>query len=55
VTDVVLIAVIVAFFLGAAWLVTALGRVTAGYRDDAGPEDEDGGQPVQLTESEQPR
>ena len=33
-TDVVLIAVIVAFFLAAAWLVTLLGRVTAGYRDE---------------------
>lgn len=33
-TDVILIAVIVGFFLGAAWLVNVLGRVTAGYRDD---------------------
>ena len=57
--DVVLVAVIVVFFLGAAWIVTALGRVTAGYRDEAGPEDQEGSQPDgqldQLAEWGQPR
>ena len=61
-TDVVLVAVIVVFFLGAAWLVTGLGRVTAGARDDESPPDDAGGevggqpdQPGQLTGSGQPR
>jgi hypothetical protein len=40
VTDVILIATIVVFFLAAAQLVRVLGRVIAGSGDDAGPEDD---------------
>jgi hypothetical protein len=42
VTDVILIATILAFFLAAAQLVRALGRVIADSGDDAGPEDDAG-------------
>jgi hypothetical protein len=42
VADVILIATILVFFLAAAQLVRALGRVIAGSGDDAGLEDEAG-------------
>jgi hypothetical protein len=41
-TDVILIATIVAFFVAAAFLVKVLDRVVTGSGDDAGPE-QDGG------------
>jgi hypothetical protein len=41
-TDVVLIATIVAFFVVAAFLVRVLDRVVAGSGDDAGPEQDAG-------------
>lgn len=44
-TDVVLVAVIVAFFVAAAFLVGALGRVIAGSGDDAGYEEASGPEP----------
>jgi hypothetical protein len=52
VADVILIATILVFFLAAAQLVRALGRVIAGSggagpEDDAGPEDEASGQELQ--------
>jgi hypothetical protein len=43
-TDVILIATIVAFFLAAALLVRALDRVVAPADDAAGPEDGAAGQ-----------
>lgn len=39
-TDIVLVAIIVGFFLAAALLVRVLGRVIAGSGDDAGPGEE---------------
>ena len=43
-TDVILIATILVFFLAAAQLVRVLGRVIAGSGDHAGPEDDTGPQ-----------
>ncbi len=47
-TDVILVAVIVAFFVAAAQLVRVLGRVVADSDDDAGPEEEPSGQKLEA-------